>query len=287
MREGIFVINQDDLAHSQKIAENSRLNLILRLKRSDLKRLAEILQSLSGKFKRLNLSLLDIEEFQNDDLMEYESQLEQIEKHAVEAYQHGQTVQMSFMTDRLLLKNMNNCDAGITHLTAGLDGRLYLCPGFYYQDAVNNAVGDMQHEVEISNEQLLELGSAPICSSCDAYHCKRCVYLNKKTTGEVNTPSHKQCVVSHLERNLSRRVSDTLRRRLEMFRKFTPLPEIPYLDPFEMLDDSLSGRMDRQERERLVAGLLAKPLEGIEPRELLYEIYRLDKNLLIQLKKRI
>jgi CXXX repeat peptide maturase len=287
MREGIFVINQDDLAHSQKIAENSRLNLILRLKRSDLKRLAEILQSLSGKFKRLNLSLLDIEEFQNDDLMEYESQLEQIEKHAVEAYQHGQTVQMSFMTDRLLLKNMNNCDAGITHLTAGLDGRLYLCPGFYYQDAVNNAVGDMQHEVEISNEQLLELGSAPICSSCDAYHCKRCVYLNKKTTGEVNTPSHQQCVVSHLERNLSRRVSDTLRRRLEMFRKFTPLPEIPYLDPFEMLDDSLSGRMDRQERERLVAGLLAKPLEGIEPRELLYEIYRLDKNLLIQLKKRI
>jgi CXXX repeat peptide maturase len=252
-----------------------------------LKRLAEILQSLSGKFKRLNLSLLDIEEYQNDDLMEYESQLEQIEKHAVEAYQHGQTVQMSFMTDRLLLKNMNNCDAGITHLTAGLDGRLYLCPGFYYQDAVNNAVGDMQHEVEISNEQLLELGSAPICSSCDAYHCKRCVYLNKKTTGEVNTPSHQQCVVSHLERNLSRRVSDTLRRRLEMFRKFTPLPEIPYLDPFEMLDDSLSGRMDRQERERLVAGLLAKPLEGIEPRELLYEIYRLDKNLLIQLKKRI
>ena len=287
MREGIFVINQDDLAHSQKIAENSRLYLILRLKRSDLKRLAEILQSLSGKFKRLNLSLLDIEELQNDDLMEYESQLEQIEKHAVEAYQHGQTVQMSFMTDRLLLKNMNNCDAGITHLTAGLDGRLYLCPGFYYQDAVNNAVGDMQHEVEISNEQLLELGSAPICSSCDAYHCKRCVYLNKKTTGEVNTPSHQQCVVSHLERNLSRRVSDTLRRRLEMFRKFTPLPEIPYLDPFEMLDDSLSGRMDRQERERLVAGLLAKPLEGIEPRELLYEIYRLDKNLLIQLKKRI
>lgn len=51
-------------------------------------------------------------------------------------------------------------------------------------------------------------------------------------TGEVNTPSHEQCVTSHLERNASRKLFYNLRKYGE-FMNGTEIKEIDYLDPFE------------------------------------------------------
>ena len=126
-------------------------------------------------------------------------------------------IELNFLTDRLYLFNMNNCDAGIKHLTIAPDGRFYLCPG-YYHDKNNNALGDLNNGYLIKNQKLLQLKNAPLCSNCDAWHCKRCIYLNQKLTLEVNTPSSRQCIVSHIERNSSRVISDKL-RKLSSFRK--------------------------------------------------------------------
>lgn len=57
--------------------------------------------------------------------------------------------------------------------------------------------------------------------------------MNRKTTLEVNTPSHEQCVVAHLERNASRSLLLGIRR----YRTFLPgheMKEITYLDPFDV-----------------------------------------------------
>ena len=97
---------------------------------------------------------------------------------------------------------MNNCNAGIESITLAPNGNLYLCPGFYYDD--EESVGNLDDGINIKNQQLLRLDHAPLCRICDAYQCKRCIWLNKKTTIEVNTPSHEQCVMAHLERNQSR-----------------------------------------------------------------------------------
>lgn len=51
-------------------------------------------------------------------------------------------------------------------------------------------------------------------------------------TLEVNTPSHEQCVISHLERNSSRDLLMNL-RKYGIFMPKIEIDEIKYLDPFE------------------------------------------------------
>ena len=59
------------------------------------------------------------------------------------------------------------------------------------------------------------------------------MWLNLKTTCEINTPSHEQCVVAHLERNASKQMLANIRE----FGTFLPekeIKEINYLDPFDV-----------------------------------------------------
>jgi CXXX repeat peptide maturase len=282
----ILVINPD---HQQLIPQleteaDSQRNIILRLEKDQLDGLGEIIQSLWGKFRRLNLFLLDIENYTESDFNRYEEQLKIVENFAVREYKAGSQAEINFLTDRLLLVNMNNCEAGNNHLTVGPNGKLYLCPGFYY-DNPGNSIGNLENGYEIKNSQLLKLNNAPICKNCDAYHCKRCVYLNKKTTGELNTPSHQQCVLSHLERNTSGRLLEAVKPDNEMFREFTPIPAIPYLDPIDLVNGHPELKMEEEDRERLTAQILSKPLEKLSSKELLYRVYKLDKDLLTRLKR--
>ena len=125
---------------------------------------------------------------------------------------------------------MNNCNAGATHVTLAPDGHFYVCPGFYHDHSP--PVGSLDNGIKIKNRQLFEYSHAPICKQCDCYQCKRCVYLNKRTTLEFNTPSHAQCVVSHHERNLS----GFLLEKLQNHGWMVNLPKIKplfYLDPME------------------------------------------------------
>lgn len=283
MSDGIFVINRDDRQEIDRLEENFHLNLILRLEREDLGELAGIFRSLLGKFRRLNLCLLNMADYRPADLTEYGNQLAKIEHYAADEYRAGNMPEINFISDRFMLQNMNNCDAGITHLTAAPNGKLYLCPGFYYDNA-ENSPATRQPEIEIKNSRLLKLSHAPICRNCDAYQCKRCLFLNQKITGEINTPSSQQCIASHLERNTSGRLLDALKPVIESFRRYVSIPAIPYLDPYEIVNNIAAREVDHRERERLIAGLLSKPLENMTTKELLFQVYRLDKELLIQLK---
>ncbi len=94
--------------------------------------------------------------------------------------------------------------------------------------------GNPNDVVSLPNERLYKLAYAPICRTCDAFQCKRCVWLNQKTTLEVNTPSHEQCVVAHLERNASRSLLDHI-KNLGIIKTDKSIPVIDYLDPFENL----------------------------------------------------
>ena len=106
-----------------------------------------------------------------------------------------------------------------------------MCPAFYLE-ADGYSVGDLENGPDIKNPQLYQLDHAPICRKCDAFHCRRCAWLNRKTTLEVNTPSHEQCVVAHLERNASRELLASI-RTLGVFLPDNEIPEIDYLDPFD------------------------------------------------------
>lgn len=183
---------------------------------------------------RLNIIITDVETFNDADFKLYAEILDKMVESVFESYNSGHNPQINILTDRLLLDKANNCNAGVDSITLAPNGRFYVCPAFYFEDEDNNC-GDVVNGLNIKNKQLLRIDHAPICRICDAYHCKRCVFLNQKMTWDINTPSHEQCVVSHIERNASRK----LLVKLEENGLIVPtkeIKEIIYLDPFDLIN---------------------------------------------------
>lgn len=204
---------------------------VLRLDKQTLFGKQNEIADLLGKVARLNVVINDVETFTEEDFGRYKVILSEWAKTLEQLYVEGKSPQLNLLTDRMMLDKMNNCGAGDTTITLAPDGRFYVCPAFYHS-ADGYAIGDLVHDLDIKNAQLYRIDHAPICRHCDAYQCKRCVWLNRKTTLEVNTPSHEQCVVAHLERNASRGLLLAIRRH-GMFLPEREITEIDYLDPFE------------------------------------------------------
>lgn len=186
-------------------------------------------------FNRLDLIIDDVESVLDTDLNIYSSELEKLAIHIKMLYNKQISVHLNVLTDRLFLQNMNNCNAGVDHITLAPDGLFYICPAFYYEqiknENTNNSIGDITKDIEIKNQQLYRLDHAPICRECDAYHCKRCVWLNRKLTFEVNTPSHEQCIVAHTERNASKRLLEDINKTEALIDN--TIENLDYIDPFD------------------------------------------------------
>lgn len=186
--------------------------------------------------ERINVAFTDVDSFSDEDTGVYREALSRLSDMVKKEYLGNHPVQFNLLTDRMMLTEMNNCGAGDSSVTLAPDGRFYVCPAFYDEaDAIgNHVVGDLATGLKIPNQQLYKLQYAPICRKCDAFQCHRCIWLNRRTTLEVNTPSHQQCVMSHIERNASRRLLQSIREEGE-FLPETEIKEIDYLDPFEII----------------------------------------------------
>ena len=202
----------------------------------------------NGTSLRINLVITDIEKFDDKQIEDYKKTLGEWVKIVKEG--NLSLLQVNILTDRLQLDKMHNCDAGVNNITVAPNGRFYLCPAFYYDEmaGVNNrmnhhkpqhdySVGDLDAGLQIPNQQLLKLDHAPLCRICDAYHCKRCVWLNQKLTWDANTPSHQQCVLAHLERNASRELQQALLGTRSSSPAINEIKEINYLDPFDVREE--------------------------------------------------
>ena len=224
----IIVCNSIAEAESCELSEEQIV--ILRISRNDVGELPRVFDALNGKCARINVVITDVEKFTDSEFDEYKVVLTQLGDKAKANILEGGNTQLNLLTDRLVLKAMNNCNAGDEVVTLMPNGKFYPCAGFYY-DNTDEDFGDLIRGVQIKNRQLYKLDYAPICRHCDAYHCRRCAWLNRKTTLEVNTPSHEQCVAAHLERNESGSILLDIRKESE-FAKDITIAEIDYLDPF-------------------------------------------------------
>ena len=184
---------------------------------------------------RLNVVLADVDKFKDDDIESYKKTLESLADDVIEMYCQGRTVQLNLLTDRLILTEMNNCGAGDNNVTLAPNGKFYLCPAFYYEDE-KQSVGDLKNGLDIKNPQLLRLDHAPICRQCDAYQCRRCIWMNQGLTMDANTPSHQQCVVAHLERNASRYLQIKLVQAGIQLTDSRQIEELTELDPFNIVN---------------------------------------------------
>ncbi len=178
---------------------------------------------------RLNIVITDVEKLDEDNYAKYLEGLTDVVKHE---YACNHPVQLNLLTDRMQLTQMNNCNAGWESITLATDGKFYICPAFFYNG--NSPVGSPEIGIDIKNPQLYRISHAPICRKCDAWQCRRCVWLNQRMTLEVNTPSREQCVMAHLERNASRCLLAKI-RELGTFLPDKSISKINYTDPFQLI----------------------------------------------------
>lgn len=205
--------------------------------RTDRKQLFSHAGSLGAILKQVNsLSIIitDIHSFKSEDFVTYQKILEGLVPVLAAQIKTGRDIHFNLLTNRILLDKMNNCGAGDQTLTLAPDGNFYICPAFYADKTPEGTAGNINCGPDIKNPQLYKLSHAPICRTCDAFQCPRCVWLNKQTTYEVNTPSHEQCVLSHIERNASGKLLQEL-KKLPGFNFKTQIPETDCLDPFDKI----------------------------------------------------
>lgn len=234
----VVVLNGLEPAQDYPLAQGT--SYVLRIDRESMSRQVDDIRAMLGKVERLNIVITDIEKFTDKDFQEYRKCLQVLADEVERCYLAGKPVQLNLLTDRMMLDQMNNCGAGDTCITLAPDGQFYVCPAFYLTDeedgmgSLRTAIGSLDKGLDIRNPRLYRLDHAPLCRHCDAYQCRRCIWLNRKTTLEVNTPSHEQCVTAHLERNASRALLESIRSHGEFMPERESIREITYLDPFDI-----------------------------------------------------
>ena len=227
----IVVINGWDEVSAKNFADGC--SYVIHTKLEDLLTNGESLKSILRLTDRINIVVTDVENFSDLGIGKYQVFLESLIPSIVHEYHNGHQVQFNLLTDRLMLKDMNNCNAGYESITLAPDGKFYICPAFYLNG--QQCIGDIDNGIDIKNSQLYKLEYAPICRICDAFQCKRCIWLNKKLCREVNTPSHQQCVMAHVERIVSKKLLEEFRKIDSSFMSETDIAEVEYLDPFDKL----------------------------------------------------
>lgn len=227
----IVVLNSwDEVATTDYVTGRS---YVLRTRMEDLLNNGESIKSILTLADRINIVVTDVESFSDLDIEKYQSFLNSLIPTIIDEYKCAHQVQFNLLTDRLMLNEMNNCNAGYESISLAPDGKFYICPAFYLNG--EQCIGDIDNGLDIKNPQLYNLDHAPICRICDAFQCKRCIWLNKKLCREVNTPSHQQCVTAHVERSASKKLLEEFRKIDNSFMSEIDIPEVEYLDPFDKI----------------------------------------------------
>lgn len=183
-----------------------------------------------SKYPIINIIVTDIHTLDEQEQQNYKDVLLKIARSVKDRLMRNELTHVNLLTSRIQLSSMNNCNAGVETITLAPDGNFYICPAFYFDKEAS--VGNPITGLEIPNSQLYKMEFSPICKKCDSYQCKRCVWLNKKMTYEVNIPGHEQCVASHIERNASKDLLESLREAGAINTDIT-IEDIDYLDPFD------------------------------------------------------
>lgn len=231
------LLNEADIVVSDNLNPDAKIKdkiYVVRLKLSELVRSSDNLKNLLKQSVKVNAVITDIEDFTKESMDLYRSFLNEMSDFIVSETMKSRHVQFNLISDRMILSQMNNCNAGYESVAVSCDGSLYPCPAFIGNEQFR--CGDITIGLDAPNLRLFRISNAPICKACDAFQCKRCVWLNQSLTHEVNTPGWQQCVIAHLERNASQKTLESIRKFIPGYQTEIDIPEIDYIDPFTKVE---------------------------------------------------
>ncbi|EQB3123237.1 CXXX repeat peptide maturase, partial [Clostridium botulinum] len=152
----------------------------------------------------------------------------------LEYFKKGIIKEINVITDTLYIKKMDNCEFGENNFALGPNGKIYICPAFYFEDK-NSFIGSLEEGINLKDENLFKFKNAPICKNCDNYQCNRCVFFNRKYTNEFNIPSSLQCRISSIERNASILFREKALKKNINIGTVRELNRLPYEDPIAVI----------------------------------------------------
>lgn len=123
----IYIFNKHNFFNLNQNIDNS---CILKINESEIPTLSEQVIYLLKYVPRVNISITFAKNFNN--ILEYKTQLESIATVLEDYLKNGYKKEVAQLTDKIFLKNMNNCFAGEKNITYGVDGKFYFCPAFYF-----------------------------------------------------------------------------------------------------------------------------------------------------------
>jgi uncharacterized protein len=201
-----YISNNDEQVikiYDNEIKNNDNVrNCILLVNRNNIDKLSVYIKELIVNKSRINIKLEDIENWTTIDIDRYENQLDILIDLLEEKYVAKEFVEIDVLTDILNSTKHYNCNNGEKTFTLAPNGKLYICPAFYFNDE-NDYIGDLNSNSININKNLMDINKSPLCSKCDAYSCSACKFMNKKLTSEYLIPSKIQCLITNKERNKS------------------------------------------------------------------------------------
>ncbi|MCL2310913.1 MAG: radical SAM peptide maturase, CXXX-repeat target family [Firmicutes bacterium] len=212
-----FKINEDCDSKSESILVITDENIckdvskdicIMHVNREKLASIAEKVETVfkAHSSQRVNIILHDIHTFSENDKVVYEEQLFNLANFLVE--NSDKNFYLNVFDPAFLPSNKHSsCDCGIDTFAVMPNGKLYLCPGMYFHDETLD-VGDIKNGFNISQKSL------------DIFKAEfRCIYLNKKLTGEYNIEPKIIEEIIQIEKKVSNKLKEMLAKKRQLARK--------------------------------------------------------------------
>ena len=212
-------MNQDILVFDNAVdSDYSSKTAILLIDKNNIGNISEFVIKLFSKCKakHVDVMLRDIEFWEAQDLQEYENQLELISEFIFDNYDFD-NFRYNFsvnVLDKNRIKKLKDCGAGKSSYTLAPNGKLYLCPAFYFEDEEKYYIGDLDNGFNYKYQQEIDLQESD-CKDCKNLHCKRCVYLNKKLTNEYSISPEIQCRISNIEGQVADKLNQKINQKIK------------------------------------------------------------------------
>ena len=155
----------------------------------------------------MNIILNGIENLNKTDLEVYEQQLQLISGYILNSKRPIQVNVLNGLNSEIDSVNGSGC--GVRTFALMPNGKLYTCPGFYFEDE-DKYVGDLQNGLTFDYQNELDISFSKDCVNCQNLHCDHCIYMNKKITNEYSISPDIQCKISSIEHNIGEKLVNAL-----------------------------------------------------------------------------